>query len=111
MNSEDIAAAAALRRSRIYAWADRGRALLVNAVSHSRVASGWRRIETQQAGSSWAERRAAGGTVLLVASIWHIVLLTTAGEYASRLAFVLPAIAGLIGALAIVSASSVVTRR
>jgi hypothetical protein len=110
-NTQDDQAGAALQRSTAYVLADRVRAMFVSAVSNSRITSIWRRVAQPWASSSWAERRRAGGTLVLVASIWHVMLLLMFGEYASRLVFALPAIAAFIGALAIVSASPRLARR
>ena len=104
-------AGAPLLRSTTYGLADRFRALLVSAVLNSRVNSVWQRISQPWAASSWVERRRAGGTLVLVASVWHALMLATFGDYASRLVFVVPLIAGFIGALAILSTSPFLARR
>jgi hypothetical protein len=110
-NTSDDRVGAALRRSTTYGVADRLRALVVSAVSNSRVNSAWQRITQAWAVSSWSERRRAGGTLILVASAWHVLMVVTFGDYASGLVFALPAIAGFIGALAILSASPFPARR
>jgi len=110
-NTRDDRVGAVMLRSTAYGLADRFRALLLSAVSNSRVHAVWQRVAQPWAASSWADRRRAGGTLVVVASIWHALLLLMFGEYASRLVFALPAIAGSIGTLAILSASSFLARR
>ena len=110
-NTRDDHVGAPLLRSTAYGLADRFRALLVSAVSNSRLKSAWEHIAQPWAASTWIERRRAGGTLVLVASIWHVLVVVTFGDYASGLVFALPAIAGFIGALAILSASPFLARR
>ena len=110
-NTRDDDVGAPLMRSTAYGVADRVRALLVSAVSNSRVHSAWQHVAQSWAASSWVERRRAGGTLVLVASVWHALMLATFGDYASGLVFVVPFIAGFIGALAILSTSPFLARR
>ena len=109
-NPDSRALDAALRHSRVYALADRCRALLVSAVLHSRVSAGWRRIARQVVSSTWVERRMAAGTIALTASAWHILLVLMFGEYASPLAFALPGLVGALGALAMCSTTQLFRR-
>jgi len=110
-NVNDDRVGAPVLRSTTYAWANRLRAWFVNVLSNSRVYSIWQLVAHTWAASSWTERRRAGGTAVVVASLWHVLLLLTLGEFASWLVFVVPAIAGFIGALAIVTTSPWLARR
>lgn len=106
MHNTDDTVIALLDGSVLVSLLERVRERCVAAFDRSSAAGRWRSIVASWSSLRGPERRRQGGTMVLAAVITHVLLLATSSGFHAWVVYILPAIAGVVAALAIVTGAA-----